>query len=219
MPSVKIPRHSTDFDMTPFVDVAFLILSFFMLATKFKPPSPVEITTPYSVSSKELEQKNAIMIEMDKLGRVFFTMQVEKQEDNELKRGMLNSLNKSRNLGLGPTEIDNFVRNSTIGLPFSKLKGYLALTTEQQNGYESKMEGIPVLDSTDNQLVYWVAEAKKAFGGTEANIMVKGDNNTKYPVFKQIIEALRKNELFKYKLITSPEGTPVGSELYRTRNK
>jgi biopolymer transport protein ExbD len=219
MPSVKIPRHSTDFDMTPFVDVAFLILSFFMLATKFKPPSPVEITTPYSVSSKELEQKNAIMIEMDKLGRVFFTMQVEKQEDNELKRGMLNSLNKSRNLGLGPTEIDNFVRNSTIGLPFSKLKGYLALTTEQQNGYESKMEGIPVLDSTDNQLVYWVAEAKKALGGTEANIMVKGDNNTKYPVFKQIIEALRKNELFKYKLITSPEGTPVGSELYRTRNK
>src|SRR5689334_2773492 len=102
MPSVKIPRKSTDFDMTPFVDVAFLILSFFMLATKFKPPAPVEITTPYSVSSKELEQKNAMLIEMDKLGRVFFTMQVEKQEDNDLKRTMLNSLNKSRNLGLGP---------------------------------------------------------------------------------------------------------------------
>ncbi|HRF18171.1 MAG TPA: biopolymer transporter ExbD, partial [Chitinophagaceae bacterium] len=43
MPSVKIPRKSTDTDMTPFVDIAFLILSFFIMATKFKPPEPVEI--------------------------------------------------------------------------------------------------------------------------------------------------------------------------------
>jgi biopolymer transport protein ExbD len=54
MPSVKIPKKSTDTDMTPFVDVAFLILSFFMLATKFKPPEPVEITTPNSVSTDKL---------------------------------------------------------------------------------------------------------------------------------------------------------------------
>ncbi|MEI9810377.1 MAG: biopolymer transporter ExbD [Bacteroidota bacterium] len=32
--------------MTPFVDIAFLILSFFIMATKFKPPEPVAITTP-----------------------------------------------------------------------------------------------------------------------------------------------------------------------------
>jgi biopolymer transport protein ExbD len=190
-----------------------------MLATKFKPPAPVEITTPYSVSSKELEQKNAMLIEMDKLGRVFFTMQVEKQEDNDLKRTMLNNLNKSRNLGLGPAEVEAFVKNPTVGVPFNKLKNYLDLSDEQKKGYETKMEGVPVLDSTDNQLIYWVAETKKAFGGTELNVMVKGDNNTKYPVFKQIIEALRKNELFKYKLITSPEATPPGSELYKKRGK
>ncbi|HRO70510.1 MAG TPA: biopolymer transporter ExbD, partial [Chitinophagaceae bacterium] len=40
--------------MTPFVDIAFLILSFFIMATKFKPPEPVEITTPNSVSAGEL---------------------------------------------------------------------------------------------------------------------------------------------------------------------
>ncbi|MEO6070464.1 MAG: biopolymer transporter ExbD [Chitinophagaceae bacterium] len=219
MPSVKIPRKSTDFDMTPFVDVAFLILSFFMLATKFKPPAPVDITTPYSVSSKELEQKNAMLIEMDKDGRVFFTMQVEKQENKELIRNMITNLSKSRNITLTPDEVNAFVKNPTIGLPFSKLKGYLDLSEEKKKGYESNMEGVPVLDSTDNQLIYWVGETKKAFGGTEVNIMVKGDNNTKYPVFKQIIEALRKNELFKYKLITSPEATPQGTELYKARGK
>ena len=34
MPSVKIKKHAPDNDMTPFVDVAFLILSFFMLARR-----------------------------------------------------------------------------------------------------------------------------------------------------------------------------------------
>ena len=64
MPSVKLPRKSTDTDMTPFVDVAFLILSFFMLATKFKPPEPVEITTPNSVSTKELPANDAVLVEI-----------------------------------------------------------------------------------------------------------------------------------------------------------
>ena len=58
--------------MTPFVDVAFLILAFFMLATKFKPPDPVEITTPNSVSSDILEAKDGVLVQLDKDGRVFF---------------------------------------------------------------------------------------------------------------------------------------------------
>ena len=80
MPSVKLPKKSTATDMTPFVDVAFLILSFFMLATKFKPPEPVEITTPNSVSTKALPENDAILVTLDSSGRVFFTMRVEKDQ-------------------------------------------------------------------------------------------------------------------------------------------
>ena len=65
MPSVKMPRHSTDTDMTPFVDVAFLILSFFMLATKFKPPEKVPIETPGSVLADKLPANDAVMITID----------------------------------------------------------------------------------------------------------------------------------------------------------
>ena len=61
MPSVKMPRKSTFTDMTPFVDVAFLILSFFIMATKFKPPESVDIKTPGSVLSQELPTHNAVM--------------------------------------------------------------------------------------------------------------------------------------------------------------
>ena len=49
MPHVKIAKKSTDTDMTPFVDIAFLILSFFIMATKFKPPEPVKVTTPVNM--------------------------------------------------------------------------------------------------------------------------------------------------------------------------
>ena len=74
MPSVKIKKHVPQNDMTPFVDVAFLILSFFMLAKKFKPEEPVEVTTPNSVSSNILPEKDAFMVSVDKEGRAFVSV-------------------------------------------------------------------------------------------------------------------------------------------------
>jgi hypothetical protein len=47
--------------------------------------------------------------------------------------------------------------------------------------------------------------------------MIKGDNNARYTQFKGVIDALRANEIFKYKLITDPKGVPVGTELYKIR--
>ena len=215
MPSVKIPKKAADTDMTPFVDIAFLILTFFIMATKMKPPEPVEINTPYSVSSKELEQKDALMIQMDKDGRVFFTMNTEKPADNELKYSLIKNLNQTRNLGLTEANMRSFVKDPTVGVPFNKLKQYLSLPEEQRKAV--KQEGIPVTDSTNNELYFWVRDAIAVFSGRQINYMIKGDNNTKYPVFKGIIDALRRNDQNKYKLITSPEAVPVGTDLYRTR--
>ena len=98
MPSVKIPRKSTDFDMTPFVDIAFLILSFFMLATKFKPPEPVEITTPNSVSSEPLPENDAVMITIDKNDKVYFSIFSEK--DPGVFDQIIKDLNTQKNLNL-----------------------------------------------------------------------------------------------------------------------
>ena len=213
MPSVKIPKKAADTDMTPFVDIAFLILTFFIMATKMKPPSPVEITTPYSVSSKELEAKDALMIEMDKDGRVFFTIQTEKADDNTLKYNVINNLNKTRNLGLTDAEMKNFVRSPTVGVPFTQLKGYFSRSEEQRKTV--KQEGVPVTDSASNELYYWIRDAVSVFAGRPLLYMVKGDNNAKYPVFKGVIDALRRNEQFKYQLITSPEAVPMGTDEFR----
>ncbi|MBA2745452.1 MAG: biopolymer transporter ExbD [Flavisolibacter sp.] len=216
MPSVKIKKKSTWTDMTPFVDVAFLILAFFIMATKFKPPELVEITTPKSVSSDKLEQKDALRIDFDKDGRVFLTVQAQKTEDNVLKKTLIENINTSRNLGLTEAEMNAYVSNTMVGVPFNKLKGYLQLKDDQR---KDVLEGIPVTDSADNQLATWVAAAANAFSGKPLQFMIKGDNNAKFPSFKGVIDAMRRNEVFKYQLITDPEGVPPGSELYKLNLK
>jgi biopolymer transport protein ExbD len=214
MPSVKIPRKSTATDMTPFVDVAFLILAFFMLATKFKPPEPVTITTPHSVSSSKLKEQDAVLVSFDSAGHVYLTMSVQKKEDEDLKYQLIRTVNQNRNLGLSEAEMQSFKRNAMIGSPFSELKSVLALSNTDRDKYKQK--GIPV-DSADNQLTTWIGAAKTVFSGKKADFMIKGDNNAKYPFFKGVIDALRANDQFKYKLITDPRGVPEGSELYRMR--
>ena len=217
MPSVKIPRKSTATDMTPFVDVAFLILAFFMLATKFKPPSPIQVTTPRSVSSDKLKQQDAVVIEFDSSGRVFFTLQTEKLQPDDLdrKRQVISGVNKDRNLGLTGAQIDEFAKLPvTIGSPANEVKGFFDVPIDRRGTYPLK--GIPV-DSTDNQLISWITNAKIAFAGRKLNYMIKGDNNAKYPSFKGVIEAMRKSDEYKYQLITDPEGVPVGTAEYARR--
>jgi len=213
MPSVKIPKKSTATDMTPFVDVAFLILSFFMLATKFKPPEPVEITTPRSVSSDKLKEQDALLIEMDKNGRVYFTVNVQKSADEGIKKSVIEGINKARNLGLTQSEMNSFAKNTTVGVPFTGLKSLLAMSDEDR--LKVKQPGIPVTDTLNNELTTWVATAVSAFQGHKLNYMIKGDNAAKYPSFKGIIDALRKNDINKYQLITDPEGVPPGTDLYK----
>ena len=217
MPSVKIPRKSTDFDMTPFVDVAFLILSFFMLATKFKPPDVVEIKYPNSVSSKALEEKDGILITIDKQGRVFFTMQTEKKDEDILKYNAIKNLSQERNLSLTDDEMKNFVRNSNVGVPFSKVKPFLALTADQQKTVQQ--EGIPVKDSANNELYWWIRSAVNAFSGKRINYLVKGDNDAKYPDFKNVLSAFKRNDIYKFQLITAAEDAPPGTDLYQERHK
>ena len=214
MPSVKMPKKSTDTDMTPFVDVAFILLTFFIMATKFKPPEPLTITTPKSVSSTKLDEKDALMISFDSAGRVFLNLNLGKAEDDEMKLDFIKRVSTEANLGLTDAQIKKFVGNSMIGSPLSELKALMDKPAADWDKVPQK--GIPV-DTANNELARWLGAARQTFGARQIDIMIKGDNNAKYPDFKGVIEALRANEMFKYKLITDPRGVPVGSELYKIR--
>lgn len=216
MPSVKIPRKSTFTDMTPFVDVGFLILAFFILATKFKPPAPLDVTTPTSVSADKLQQENNLLIEFDETGRVYLTANVKNAADADVRTALIQSVNSNRSLGLTDAEMQNFRNNGTIGSPLNKVKSLLAMPMAQRNAL--KQPGIPV-DSTNNELITWIAAARIAYQNRKVDFMIKGDNNAKYPSFKGVIDAFRKNQLYKYKLITDPEGVPVGTAEYVRRQQ
>ncbi|MEN9548934.1 MAG: hypothetical protein RIR12_1525 [Bacteroidota bacterium] len=209
MPSVKIPKKSTFTDMTPFVDIAFLILSFFIMATKFKPPETVEIKTPGSVLTQKLPESNAIMISFDSLNRVFFT--VLSPKDQSKYATIIDQVDQIRTLGLSPQEKAAFKKVYMTGVPFGQLKQFLAMTPEAQG--KLKLPGIPVMDSADNQMVTWVQAAKAAFQGEKLQILIKGDNEAKYPAFQAVIAALKKNDELKYNLVTQLDGVPTGSEL------
>ena len=98
----------------------------------------------------------------------------------------------------------NFVNmpNAYIGAPFSQLKSYLDKNPEQLQNVVKP--GIPAVDSTNNEMVDWFRAAQIAFQGKRMNILVKGDDASKYPSFQGVIIALKKNDLMKFQVVTSP---------------
>lgn len=215
MPSIKIPRKSTDTDMTPFVDIAFLILSFFIMATKFKPPEPVEITTPGSVLSQKLPENNAVLISIDSSNKVYFSVLSEK--DKSKYDLIINDINTTQNLGLTAEEMANYKSTYMVGVPFGGLKQLLSTPARDQATL--RQPGIPVTDTTNNQLVWWIRAAKRAFAGERGfKYLIKGDGKAKYPAFEAVIAALKKNEEFKYNLVTSLDDIPAGSPFEKVQN-
>lgn len=208
MPKVKIPRKSTAVDMTAMCDVAFLLLSFFILATKQKPPEVLSVQVPGSVSSKVAPDK-AIIVTLTKDGRTFLML-----GDDTKKADILANVNLTKGMGLSPAELQKWGKQQFIGQPLGQVKGSLAQSGEPD---PAKMPGIPT-DSTNNEMVDWIRSVSNVYAGGDMKalqemLLVKGDNDALYPRFKNIKEAFKKNEIFKFRIVTNGEAPPLGSEL------
>jgi len=46
MPKIKMPKSNPSLDMTPMVDLAFLLVTFFMLTASARVSEPVVVDTP-----------------------------------------------------------------------------------------------------------------------------------------------------------------------------
>jgi len=71
MPKHKKGRVGIRMDMTPLVDVAFLLLTFFMLTTQFKPPEEVSVILPSSHSAFKLPESDVMMITINEAGEIW----------------------------------------------------------------------------------------------------------------------------------------------------
>lgn len=197
MPKHKIARKSTNIDMTAMCDVAFLLLTFFILTAKFKPEEPVTVVTPSSISEIRLPEADIIMITADTAGRVFFNM------DGQPKRiDLINEIDTKYALGLTEAEKKAYAIRGPVGIPVEQLKGWL---NDPHSIEPPAMPGIPY-DSLNNQLDSWVIYARVA--NPMARIAVKADAKTPYPTIKKIMDVLRDRKINQFNLITDLEANP-----------
>jgi len=69
-------RRPVRIDMTPMVDVAFLLLIFFMSTTQFKPPEAVAVRLPASTSEVHVPETGTIILTLNKEGRLFISSEL-----------------------------------------------------------------------------------------------------------------------------------------------
>jgi biopolymer transport protein ExbD len=214
MPKVTMPRKSTTVDMTAMCDVAFLLLTFFMLATKFKPEEPVQVTTPNSISEIPLPDKDIMMITIDPKGRLFFSI------DNQNKRKeLIDQMNDYKKLGLTEEEKKAFALGASIGAPFNQLKSYLSSDVDAQKEFDKTTTGIPTdttVNSDKNELADWIRLARNA--NPQLRITIKADGKAAYPEIGKVIKTLEGWKIFKFNLITGLKAVPAGTAAYELQN-
>ncbi len=201
----KLPRKSTSIDMTAMCDVAFLLLSFFILTTKFKASEAITVVTPSSVASKVAPDKDVVLITIDKNGKVFLSL-----DDEAKKQYIASALNSEKNLSINVTA---FTKSTFFGTSFSQLPSFLAIPEADRKG--NLLPGIPCKDSTQNELSDWLKIINDAYAGQKMNLLLKGDNVAKYPAFKNVLFAFKKNNFLKFQMVTNPESVPLGTDLYK----
>jgi biopolymer transport protein ExbD len=210
MPKVKAARKSTHIDMTAMTDVAFLLLTFFMLTAKMKPNEPVTVDTPSSISETKLPDGNTIMILVDNTGKVYLDM-----AGSKTRYELIKSLNATHAMGLNETQQIAFANAG----PFATSRAGLGRWLDTPPSERDKLNtGIPI-DTADvnlNQLAAWIHGARttqfelkqQGIVTDEYVVVVKADSNTPYPAIRRVVNTLKDINCNKFNLITNMEADP-----------
>jgi biopolymer transport protein ExbD len=101
MPAKKLRRIGVKIDMTPMVDVAFLLLIFFMSTSQFDPPQKVPITIPDSHSNLKVPESDVMTIGVSKDNQILYQIGKKPQEFTDianLETVVADARRKNRNL-------------------------------------------------------------------------------------------------------------------------
>ncbi|WP_214072005.1 biopolymer transporter ExbD [Mucilaginibacter sp. dw_454] len=198
MARAKVSRKSTSIDMTAMCDVAFLLLTFFILSAKPKVQDPIHADIPASTTIQALPEVDFSSLLVAE-GKVVFSV-----EGGDVRMETLKGMADQYKISFTPDEIKQFASLDNYGFSIQFLKQYLAMTPADRAKYP--VTGVPVDTTDNNELFWWVKNARKAdklVHNKELRIAIKGDAKEEYPTIAKIIKTLQKQKVNKFGLITS----------------
>ncbi len=201
MAKVKTSKKMAVIDMTAMCDVAFLLLTFFILTATARQPEPLPVDTPASTVQTKLPESELATITVGK-GKVFFGV-----TGNKVRIRMLEMMSDKYGVTFTEDEKKRFSLIDAFGVPIQNLKQIIAMKASDRND-QNLQPGIPK-DSTDNQLADWIQNARKAtheVAVKELNIAIKGDAKEEYPAIKQVMDILQDQKINSFNLVTGLRG-------------
>ena len=198
MSRVKIPRKSTAIDMTAMCDVAFLLLTFFIMSAKLKTEDPLHVDVPASTITIPVPDDNIATLTVGK-GKIFFGI-----EGTDVRQSLLEEMGKKYSITFTPEETKTFESLPTFGVPIAQLKQFIGLSAEDKTKYQQP--GIPADTTENSELFNWIYQSRlvvKNLHNKELRFTIKGDSKEEYPAFKKVVDILQKQKVNKFSLITS----------------
>lgn len=198
MAKVKMSKKMTAIDMTAMCDVAFLLLTFFILTATAKQPEPLPVETPSSTVQVKLPDTDLAMITIGDSGKVFFGVKAP-----DVRIRTLEAISDKYKVSFTDEEKKRFSLMDEFGVPVNQLKTLIKMTASERN-QKGLQKGVPH-DSLDNQLAEWVRAARNAnaeINDKQLNFAIKGDAKEQYPEIKKVMDILQDQEVNKFNLVT-----------------
>ena len=204
MPKVKVPRKSTVIDMTAMCDVASLLLTFFILTATARQPGPLPVGTPSSTGKIRLPTTDIATLTIGE-GKVFFGV-----AGQPIRIRMLERMSERYKVPFTEEEKIRFSLMESFGVPIGNLKQLINMDNKARN--KAAQPGIPTdsVGANASELREWIYNARvatKEINDKELRISIKGDSEEQYPVVKKVIDILQSQEVNKFSMITSLEGS------------
>ncbi len=209
--SKKPKRGSPAIDMTAMVDVAFLLLTFFILTTtSFREDSSVTVDAPTSISTIPVDERGLVTILVSDSGGVFLGF----SDIGTREKVLANAIQNKKIVGLSAEGAHLFSVMENFGLPFNAFPTYLDKMTPEERK-KAKQPGISAYETdsvahTGNELKEWLYYAK--YADPNMKYTVKGDKNSNYAAIRGVMATLREVDINRFGLITNLEGGSAKKE-------
>lgn len=200
MPKVKIKRKSTVTDMTAMCDVAFLLLTFFILTATSRQPEPLPVETPSSTVTFKLPDTDISTLTVGQ-GKVFFGV-----VGNDVRINTLERMGEQYQMTFTDEEKKRFSLIDNFGVPMSSLKEFIAM--ENSDRLKLQQPGIPSDSGANNELKQWILQARyatKELHNVDLRFSIKGDSKEEYPAIRKVVDILQDQNINKFSLVTSLE--------------